>query len=449
MTWLQLAWANLRHAPLTSAVNAALMALGTASIVLLLLTGEQFARVISRDAQGIDLVLGAKGSPVQLVLSSVYHADIPTGNIPLSEANQWAEDRRVASAIPLSLGDSYRGFRIVGTTPEYADLYAAKLTHGQFWDAPLQAVLGAAVAADTGLSVGGEFSGAHGLSQGGDAHDEHAYLVVGTLQATGTVLDRLILTSLDSVWDLHGEGGDHAHGHDEHIEEPKYDADHEKADERHVGEDHEHEVHHDEHDSDHNHNHNHEAAEAHEHRTEHRDITAMLISYATPMAAISLPREINSASQLQAASPAFELSRMLNLVGLGLDGLRAFAGVLLLTAGFSIFAALYGALQSRRFDLAMLRCLGATRLELMLCLLLEGLLLTVLGVILGFALGHGAMAALGAWLQASKGVVISGWIWLPQETVLLAALLGIGLLAAALPAWRAYRNDVAQTLAER
>ena len=393
MKWLQLAWANLWHTPLTSLVNAILMALGTASIVLLLLAGEQFARVVARDAQGIDLVLGAKGSPVQLVLSSVYHADIPTGNIPFADVARWADDRRVARAIPLSLGDSYRGFRIVGTTPQYADFYAANLAQGRFWQAPLQAVVGAAVARETGLSMESEFTGAHGLAAAGERHDEHAYHVVGVLEPTGTVLDRLILTSLDSVWDLH-------------------------------------------------------AHEAHHHDDEPREITAMLLSYATPMAAISLPREINAESRLQAASPAFELSRLLNLVGLGLDGLRAFAGILLLTAGFSVFAALYGALESRRFDLAMLRTLGATRGELMLSLLLEGLLLTALGVALGFVLGHGAMALLGAWLETSRGIVISAWLWLPQESGLLAALLGIGLLAAALPAWRAYRSDVAGTLAE-
>ncbi len=393
MTWLRLSWANLWHNPLSTLVNAMLMALGTASIILLLLAGEQFARVVARDAQGIDLVVGAKGSPLQLVLSSVYHADIPTGNISLDAASHWANDRRVARAIPLSLGDSYHGFRIVGTSSDYADLYHAELAHGRFWSAPLEAVVGAAVAREAGLAPDSLFSGAHGLGSGTQTHDAHAYRVVGVLQATGSVLDRLILTSLDSVWELH----DHASPH------------------------------HDEHEDRH-------------------EITAMLLSYASPMAALSLPREINAAANVQAAAPAFELARLLNLVGLGLDGLRAFAAILLITAGFSIFAALYGALQARRYDLAMLRCLGASRPELMLSLLLEGLLLTTLGVALGFALGHGAMAALATWLEASRGIVISGGIWLAQEFVLLVGLLGMGLLAAALPAWQAYRNDVASTL---
>lgn len=412
MTLTRLALANLRASPLTSLVNILLLALGTSSIVLLLLIGDQFASTLARDARGIDLVLGAKGSPVQLVLSSVYHADIPTGNIPKAEADRWAADPRVKTAIPLSLGDSFRGFRIVGTTPDYAVLYQAKLADGRYWNASMEAVAGAAAARDGKLAPGSTFAGAHGLVGGGHVHAGHPYHVVGVLAPTGTVLDRLILTSLDSVWKLHEEHH-HEHEGEDHVE----DHDHEDAD-------------HDEH------------AEAGE-----REITAMLLSYSSPLAATTLPRQINIESKLQAAAPAFELTRLLQLVGLGLDGLRAFAGVLILTAGFSVFAALYGALKARRYDLAMLRCLGATRFELLLSLLLEGLMLAALGALLGFALGHGAMAALGHWLATTREVSASGWVWLDSETVLLLGLLAVGLIAAALPAWQAYRSDVARTLA--
>ena len=134
MTWVRLAVANLGLSPLTSAVNVLLMALGTASIVLLLLAGSQLSETMSRDARGIDLVLGSTGSPVQLVLSAVYHADVPPGNIRLGEAERWADDPRVDTAIPLSLGDSYRGYRIVGTTAESAELYGAGLAAGRFWE---------------------------------------------------------------------------------------------------------------------------------------------------------------------------------------------------------------------------------------------------------------------------------------------------------------------------
>ena len=174
----------------------------------------------------------------------------------------------------------------------------------------------------------------------------------------------------------------------------------------------------------------------------------MLIRYQSPLAATTLPREVNAGGVLQAASPAMEISRILQLVGIGLDGLSAFSWVLILTAALSVFAALYGSLRARRGDLAMLRCLGATRWELLWVLLLEGLLLSAFGVALGFLAGHGAMELLGGWLESTRGVALTGWTWMPSETVLLLGLFGVGLLAAALPAVQAYRTDVARTLAE-
>lgn len=424
MIWLRLAVANLRLSPLTSAVNVLLMALGTASIVLLLLAGTQLSETLSRDARGIDLVLGAPGSPVQLVLAAVYHADVPPGNIPLQEAERWAADSRVAAAIPLSLGDSYRGFRIVGTTQGYPELYGASLAAGRFWEGSMQAVAGAAAAAAAGLEVGSAFAGAHGLGEGGHAHDVQPYRVVGVLAPTGTVADRLILTSLESVWDLHGEAAEDS----VHEEDHDHEADEDEA-----------------HESDHHPDREHSSDEMAD--TE-RDVTAMLIAYRTPLAAMSLPREVNAGGALQAASPAQEISRLLQLVGIGLDGLRAFAWVLTVTAGLSVFAALYGSLRARRGDLAMLRCLGASRGELLVALLLEGLLLSILGVALGFVAGHLAMELLGAWLQSARGVPLSGWTWVPEEWLLLLGLFSVGAVAAAIPAIQAYRTDVARTLAE-
>ncbi|MEM9171147.1 MAG: ABC transporter permease, partial [Pseudomonadota bacterium] len=255
MSWFRLALANLGLSKLTSAVNVLLMALGTASIVILLLVGAQVSDTMSRDAEGVDLVIGAKGSPVQLVLSAVYHADVPTGNIALADANIWANDTRIAEAIPLSLGDSYRGFRIVGTTPDYAALYDASIAEGEWWQRRMQAVVGAAVAARANLSVGSTFVGAHGFSDAGHSHDEDQYRVVGILERTGSVLDRLVLTSLDSVWAIHEPGGTsdnedaHEHGDEDHDDEHDHEA-HEHDEEDHDDE-HDHEAHeHDEEDHD-------------------------------------------------------------------------------------------------------------------------------------------------------------------------------------------------------
>ena len=417
MTWVRLALANLRLSPLTSAVNVVLMGLGTASIVLLLLAGSQLSETLSRDARGIDLVLGAQGSPTQLVLSSVYHADIPPGNIPQREADRWAKDPRVGTAIPLSLGDSVRGFRIVGTTEAYAALYGADLAAGRFWDGSMEAVVGAAVAESTALGVESRFAGAHGLAATGHTHASRPYRVVGVLEPTGTVLDRLILTSLESVWTLH-EDDDVTALQDAH--EDGGEADHDE---------HEHDADHGHPDADH-------------------EITAMLIGYRSPLAAMTLPREVNAGGVLQAASPAVEISRILQLVGIGFDGLQAFSWVLILTAALSVFAALYGSLRARRVDLAMLRCLGATRWELLSVLILEGTLLSAFGVVLGFLAGHGLMEVLGGWLESARGVALTGWAWTPAETILLIGLFAVGAIAAALPAVQAYRTDVAATLAE-
>lgn len=417
MTWLRLALANLGLSPLTSAVNVVLMGLGTASIVLLLLAGSQLSETLSRDARAIDLVLGAQGSPTQLVLSTVYHADVPPGNISQREAERWADDPRVATAIPLSLGDSVRGVRIVGTTEAYATLYGANLAAGRFWSRPMEAVVGAAAAESTALGVESRFAGAHGLADAGHTHASRPYRVVGLLEPTGTVLDRLILTSLESVWTLHDDGlpaqpDAHADGEDEHGE-----ADH------------------GEHEADH-------------HPEADREITAMLIGYRSPLAAMTLPRDVNAGGSLQAASPALEVSRILQLVGIGFDGLEAFSWVLILTAALSVLAALYGSLRARQYDLAMLRCLGATRWELLCVLILEGLLLSAFGVALGFSAGHVAMELLGGWLESARGVALTGWTWTPAETMLLLGLFAVGALAAALPAVQAYRTDVAATLAK-
>ncbi|MEM6810326.1 MAG: FtsX-like permease family protein [Pseudomonadota bacterium] len=174
----------------------------------------------------------------------------------------------------------------------------------------------------------------------------------------------------------------------------------------------------------------------------------MLLSYTSPVAAVTLPRQINTTSNLVAAAPAVEVTRVLQLIGVGLDSLRAFAWILIVSAGLSIFAALYGSLRTRRGDIAMLRCLGATRWELFFALLLEGLLLTLMGVLLGFVAGHIMVEVLGGWLEQSRGVSFTGLIWLPVETALIAGLLAVGVAAAAIPAIQAYRTDVAKTLAE-
>jgi putative ABC transport system permease protein len=178
-----------------------------------------------------------------------------------------------------------------------------------------------------------------------------------------------------------------------------------------------------------------------------REVTVVLLQYASPLAAATLPRQINSKSELQAASPALETARLFRIIGVGAEALRAFALILMIAAGLSVFIALYTALEERRYDLAVMRTLGASPRRLFGLLLLEGLGLALLGALIGLLLGHLFASLLGAWLQSQQQYAVSGLAWREEELWLAAAALAVGLLAALLPAWRAYRTDVSHTLA--
>ena len=164
MNLVRLSASYIRRSGLATALNVVLLMLGVA---------HEHEMRLTRDERGIDLVLGAKGSPLQLVLSGVFHVDVPTGNIPLEEALKLRHDPRVAELIPVALGDGYAGFRIVGTEPAFVTHYGATLAAGRLWKAPLEAVLGADVAATTSLGIDAEFAGVHGLGGGGGEHAEH------------------------------------------------------------------------------------------------------------------------------------------------------------------------------------------------------------------------------------------------------------------------------------
>ena len=205
MNLLKLSWSYIRNRRLNTFLNTLLLALGVGTIIYLLLILNQLQHKMEANAKGINLVVGAKGSPLQLVLCGIFHLDNPTGNIKLSDAEKITGNRRlVKKAIPLALGDSYRAFRIVGTTKAYPDHYGCQLAAGQWWQREFEATIGSEVAGQGGLKIGDTFFGAHGLDGNEDnAHGEKSYRVAGIMQPSGTVLDRLVLTGLESVWAIH------------------------------------------------------------------------------------------------------------------------------------------------------------------------------------------------------------------------------------------------------
>jgi putative ABC transport system permease protein len=413
-----LAWAYLRERPLATLLNVILLGLGVGTIIALILTLTQAEERMERDGANVDLVIGAKGSPLQLVLSALYQIDVPTGNIRLREAAAIIAAPQVKRAYPLALGDSYKTFRIAGTNPDYAELYGATLATGRMWNKPLEAVIGADVARTGALTLNQNFAGAHGLSDGGGAHAEHPYTVVGTLTPTGTLVDRLILTSVESVWQVH----DH-------------DAKENKADSRDHGDDHS-----NDHRDDHNGKH------ADEHKNDSKEITAYLIQYATPLAAASFPKMVNATSSMQAASPASETARLFSFIGLGVTALKGFAAVMMLCAGLGIFIGLMNALDERRADLALLRVLGARPATVFLTVVLQGFALGIAGVILGLILGHAGAEWMGAAVEKAHRVKLTGWVLAKEEIWVIGSALLLAMLAALFPAWRAYREAVPQTL---
>jgi len=397
MKAFSLAWTYLWSRPLGATLNLLLLSLGLASITFLLLVSNQLNKAFERDLRGIDVVVGAKGSPMQLILAGVFHMDVPPGNVPLKAVQALQKHPMVAQLIPISLGDSLRSFRIVGTSHDYITHYQAKLAQGQLWTEPMQVVLGATAARKLGLAMGNTFVGTHGLGEGGHVHGDSTYTVVGILQASNSVLDRLILTDTASVWKVHE---DYTAVDDE---------------DRQI-------------------------------MIDEREVTMALISYKSPLAAVSFPRHVNTSTEMQAAAPALEITRLLSMLGLGTDVLRAFAGVLLLSAGLSVFIALWSAVRERRGDLALLRMLGAPPRKVAALLLLEALWLGVLAAVLGVLAGQAMTAGLAWLLQLDNSLLIGGMAWPAGLWMVPAVALGVSLMAAILPALGAYRVSVLELL---
>jgi putative ABC transport system permease protein len=400
MKTIALSWRYLWSRPLGAALNVLLLSLGLASITFLLLVSFQLSKAFDKDLAGIDVVVGAKGSPMQLIMCGVFHIDVPPGNIPLKAVKALEKNPLIASVIPISLGDNLRGFRIVGTSHAYVDHYSATLAQGRLWDAPMQVVVGSIVAKKLGMQVGNTFVGSHGLGAGGHLHGDNPYTVVGILKPSGTVIDRLIVTDTASVWKVHE---DYTAVDDE---------------DRKIMED-------------------------------EREVTMALIKYKTPLAAMSFPRMVNTTTEMQAAAPAVEISRLLNMLGIGTDVLRAFAGVLLLTAGLSVFIALWSAVRERRSDLALLRMLGAPPAKIAALLMGEALWLGALSAAIGVAGGQALTALIGWMLQLDNSLLIGGLVW-PLELLWVPALAcAVSLAAAILPAVGAYRVSVLELLQSR
>lgn len=436
MNRYKLVWAFIRRKPLTWAFHALALALGVGVVTALLLVQEGLESRFKRDLADIDLVIGAKGSPLQLVLSSVFALDVPTGNIRLSEAERFSKHPLVKRAVPVSLGDNAKGFRIVGTSPAYAGIYGGRLSTGTWWTKPMEAVLGSEAARTMRLAPGQSFIGQHGLTAGGETHAHAPYRVTGILRPTGTVMDRLILTDTASVWKVH----EHAKGDEDEENvaggetEPASHA-HEEGTGEHPGEEH--------HEGE---PHAHEEGETHSGTEPAREVTALLVTYKSVLGAVMLPREVKATPDLQPAVPAIEVARLNRLLGNGGEVLQGFGAGLLVLAGLGFVLTLATAVGQRASQLALLRVLGARPFMLFSLVTIEALLLGLLAGAAGLGLGWAAATFAAQTSVNTGGPVLA----LPpaglREVWILGAGLAISLIAALGPAIAAYRMDPARVL---
>jgi putative ABC transport system permease protein len=377
------------------------MTLGVGIISLVLLLNNEIEQQLQKNVKGIDMVVGAKGSPLQLILSSVYHIDNPTGNISLKEVEKLQKNPMVKSSIPLSFGDTYNGFRIVGTSYDYPKLYQAKLKEGRLWTKALEVVVGSAAAEINNLKIGDSFHGSHGLIEGGEVHDQFSYEVVGILEPSNSTIDKLILTNTESIWKVHN------HDSDTHVCN----------------------------DPDHHHEHE---------EKEDAMITALLVKFKSPVAFIQLPRKVNETTNLQAAVPSFEINRLINLLGFGAQTINMIAIIIMIVSGLSIFISLFNSLKKRRYELALMRVHGASRWQLVKLVLLEGILLSIFGTILGVIISRLSLFAMTFLIDT--GFTSIHFKLISEELWLFPVSLFIGLLASLIPTIQTYNINIPKTL---
>ncbi|WP_010135686.1 ABC transporter permease [Ochrovirga pacifica] len=328
---------NIKSKPLHTVLSVLTLSFSLALLLGIAQIKHSFEQQIQQQVQGIDLIVGAKGSPIQLVLSALLHLDKPTGNIAYQEALKLSQNRHIKFAVPISYGDNYLGYRIVGTTPDFKKLYNTQLLQGTWPQKKLEVVIGSQVAKELRLQLGATFKSAHGLMANEHHVHQEEFTVVGILNSTNKVTDRLILTPLESIWEVHQHKEHNApnlgHGENSHQQS--------------------------------------------------KEITAILIRFNNPMALLTLPKKINKDTHLQAALPKYELNKLYQFTNIGLQTIATIAYFVLMIAGFILFSSLYKMVQERSYDLALMRTYGASRLQLLQIVLYEGIMIVSLSLILG------------------------------------------------------------------
>ncbi len=454
MNLMKIVMKNMRQRALATWLTGTSVALGVALAIAIILIKQGVQQRFEQGTIGYEMVIGAKGSPLQLVLNTVYNLDISPGNISWKLFEQLRADQRVKLAVPFSVGDNYHGFRIVGTTDAFFNDFefepgrkpeleggriftfsegalksafleaeqrakerearergeeykAPAVPENTVTNRPFEAVIGSTVAKETGLQIGQTFIAAHGVQPSAEAkeHTENPWTVVGILKPTQTAVDRAIYINLDSFYHIEGhELRGAAAPVKEKVEEKDNDPD-------------------------------------------PGQVSSIVLKLRSPIHAFPLYREINDREDAQAAFPANEIRKLFTIVG-NIDRLLfAQAILVLIVAGVAIAVSIYNSMSERRREIAILRALGARRATIFSIVLLEAMTICVVGATAGLLGGHLVVAAANGALYRASGFVIPAFHIQPLEWYILCVAVALGALSGIGPAWGAYRTDVAKNLA--
>ena len=369
-----------------------LMILGVTIITLSVLVNQITKNTFTKNNPNLDVVVGAKGSPLQLVLSSIHHIDIPTGNISYKNAKKIMKHPAIKFGVPISLGDNFQNYRIVGTDKKFLKLYDAELEIGSIWEKPMQSVIGSNVANFTKLKIDKFFVGSHGLIDTGDIHSEQPYKVVGILKKTGTILDNLIITSLDSVWNLHSNQNDILKN------------------------------------------------------TNSLEVTALLLKYKNKTSVFSFPRLINKNTSMQAASPNLEISKLFKLTGEA-HKIINYLSIIIVSLSFAgILFTLLNNINERKYDLAILRTLGFTRERIFSIILIEGMTISILGSFIGLILGGIVYKCIEFFSLLGRNIVTGQLDFIYEILTIWFVILIISFLTCLIPGIKVYKQNIRNTL---
>ena len=443
MSLWKIAWRSIQQRSLASALTAVSMALGVALVVAVLVIHEVVDQSFRRGGEGYDLIVGAKGGELQLVLNSVYHIGHPVGNIPYTYYRDYFKEciygdfgPDIETAVPICMGHNYRSYRVVGTVPEmfqeltYRDGQEYQFAEGRNFDAqePFEAVVGATVARKTGLKLKSTFQATHGEVENEGRLHQQKFTVVGILKHTGTPVDQALFVNMDGFYRIHDlehkhakdeqgqssgkDGQEHAH---DHAEPPHHGNDQPNAD-----------------------------PEA------HLQVTVILVcvdNEVRPGQTRKVAQTINKGKTAQAAIPAEVIAGFFEgIVGNVQLVLLILAVLTVVVAGLGIMVSIYNSMSDRRHEIAVMRALGASRSAVMIIILLESILLSLGGGVLGLLLGHGLIGVLSPVIVEQTGVAVAALQFQAIELVLIPGLIVLASLVGYLPAVVAYRTDVAQSL---